>query len=68
MHDNRIEHWLNDKQIVVAEVGSEDWNKRIADSKFDDIKGFGENAPGQIMLTDHGGEIWYRNLKYRKLD
>jgi len=65
---NRIEHWLNDKQIVVAEVGSEDWNKRIADSKFDKAKGFGENAPGQIMLTDHGGEIWYRNFKYRKLD
>lgn len=64
----RIEHWLNDKRIVVAEVGSKDWKERIANSKFDNEEGFGENPQGQIMLTDHGGEIWYRNFKYRKLD
>jgi hypothetical protein len=65
---NRIEHWLNGQQIVSVEVASDDWKKRVAKSKFGDQAGFGENSQGQIMLTDHGGEIWYRNFKYRSLD
>ncbi|MCM2370129.1 3-keto-disaccharide hydrolase [Aporhodopirellula aestuarii] len=65
---NRIQHWLNGKLVVDVEVGSEDWKERVANSKFDNRAGFGENPEGQIMLTDHGGEIWYRNLTYRKLD
>lgn len=64
---SRIEHWLNGNQIVAVEVGNDDWKKRVAASKFNNRAGFGENPQGQIMLTDHGGEIWYRNFKYRKL-
>lgn len=60
---NHLEHWLNGHLIVSAEVGSGDWNRRVAASKFSDVAGFGENNRGKIMLTDHGSEVWYRNLK-----
>ena len=60
---DRLEHWLNGYLIVSATVGGEEWKRRIADSKFDDVPGFGENPRGKIMLTDHGSEVWYRNLK-----
>ncbi len=60
---NRIEHWLNGKRIVVACAGSAEWNRRMAESKFADVPGFGRNREGKIMLTDHNSEIWYRNIE-----
>ncbi len=60
---NRIEHWLNGELIVLAFVGSTEWHERVAASKFSDDEGFGENYSGKIMLTDHGSEVWYRDLK-----
>jgi hypothetical protein len=60
---DRLEHWLNGYLVVSATVGDDEWKRRIADSKFSDVPGFGENARGRIMLTDHGSEVWYRNLK-----
>lgn len=65
---DRIEHWLNGKQIVVVAVGSADWDERIAASKFAEEKDFGENRYGKIMLTDHGSEVWYRNMRLSSLE
>jgi hypothetical protein len=62
-----IEHWLNGKRIATAHVGSYEWNRRIGESKFADVGGFGRNRYGKIMLTDHGSDVWYRNLVIREL-
>jgi hypothetical protein len=59
---DQIEHWLNGHRIVSAEAGSADWFARVAESKFKDYEGFGLNRSGKIMLTDHGSEVWYRNI------
>ena len=67
VQNNRIEHWLNGSLISEAEVGSEDWDEHIAESKFADVPGFGVNSFGHIMLTDHKDEVWYRNLFIREL-
>ena len=62
---NRIEHWLDGVRVVDAEVLSEDWNSRKAASKFKNAAGFGEAGKGFIGLQDHGGEVWYRDLRLR---
>jgi len=59
---DRIQHWLNGHLIVLAHVGNPEWNRRIADSKFAEVDGFGRNGVGRIMLTDHRSEVWYRNI------
>ena len=64
---NTIEHWLNSHKIVTATVGDDDWDQRIAQSKFSDVEGFGRNRFGKIMLTDHGSEVWYRNIEFELL-
>lgn len=64
---DRIEHWLNGAKIVVAHPGSADWNLRVAASKFSEHPDFGTNRRGRIMLTDHGSEVWYRNIKFTPL-
>jgi len=64
---NHVEHWLNGVKIVEYEINSEDWKKRKAVSKWKDAKGYGISAQGHIDLQDHGGEVWYRNLKIKTL-
>jgi hypothetical protein len=68
MHKNHIQHWLNGQLIVSATIGSPDWKKRLAESKFSDIDDFATNRYGKIMLTDHGSEVWYRNFEFYPLE
>jgi hypothetical protein len=65
---NKIEHWLNGKKVVTAEIGSEDWKKRVADSKFKDWEKFGVSPKGRIALQDHGNKVWFRNISIKQLD
>jgi len=67
-HGNKVEHWLNGKKVVSAEIGSEDWAKRVAASKFKDWKKFGKSPSGHIALQDHGDKIWFKEIKIKKLD
>ena len=64
---NHVEHWLNDAKVVEFELGSDEVKKAVAKSKFKNAAGFGEKMKGFILLTDHGDEAWFRNLKIREL-
>jgi hypothetical protein len=41
--------------------------KAIADSKFKDVSRFGKLQKGHILIQDHGDQVWYRNVKIRRL-
>jgi hypothetical protein len=62
VQDGKVQHWLNGKLTSEADTTSADWLERIAKSKFKTKPGF---APGQgkLMLTEHGAETWFRNLR-----
>lgn len=61
----QVEHWLNGERVLTYTLGSEPVVAGIAASKFKKIAGFGTRFPHPILLQDHGGEIWFRNLKIR---
>lgn len=61
----RVEHWLNGQLALTYELGSREVKARVAASKFKNAPGFGEKCRGRILLTDHGDEAWFRNLKVR---
>jgi hypothetical protein len=63
----RVEHWLNKKKVVEYQWGGPETVKLIAASKFKDMPGFAKNAAGRIALQDHGDDVWFRNIKIRKL-
>lgn len=63
---SRIEHWLNGEKVVSVTLGSREWQEALAKSKFRDRKDFGAK-PGRILLQEHGGEVWFRNLRLREL-
>lgn len=62
----KIEHWLNGEKVAEIEIGSEDWKKRHANSKFKSRPDFATKS-GRIMLQEHGGQVRFRNLMIRKL-
>jgi hypothetical protein len=64
---DQVVHWLNGQKVVEARFGSEDWESKVAASKFATWDGFGQNARGHICLQDHGNAVWYRNLRCREL-
>jgi hypothetical protein len=67
VNGTHIEHWLNGVKIVEYEIGSPDWEERVAASKFAKMPGYGRNRKGHIVLQDHGDKVWYRNIKIRPL-
>jgi hypothetical protein len=65
---SHIEHWLNGVKLLEYELGSDDWQSRVAESKFKDMKHFREPPrKGHICLQDHTSRTEYRNIKIRTL-
>jgi hypothetical protein len=67
VHGGHVEQWLNGKRVVEFQIGSPEMKALIADSKYKDIKGFGDVTTGHILLQDHGNEVLFRNIKIRDL-
>jgi hypothetical protein len=65
---HRIQHWLNGVLVVDAEIGSHDWQHRVAASKFGPVKNFAKNSKGRIQLQDHSSQVWFRNIVLTPLD
>ncbi len=64
---NRIEHWLNGKKVVDLELGSYAANQLIAKSKFANMPRFAKEPTGHICLQHHRDEVWFQNVKVRRL-
>lgn len=64
---NRVEHWLNGRQVLVYELGSDAVKAGLAKSKFAKETSFGDKIAGHFMLTYHSDDCWYRSIKVREL-
>lgn len=64
---NRVEHWLNGRQILAYELGSAEVNAALVKSKFAKEPKFGDKIAGHLMLTYHSDDCWFRSIKLREL-
>lgn len=66
-----VVHTMNGENVVEYHLWTDDWKKMVENSKFKGMKDFinvgGENHEGYIGLQDHGDEVWFRNIKIKKL-
>lgn len=67
LKDARLEFWQNGAKVISTTLWDESWNKLVAGSKFKDMEDFGRFRSGRIALQDHGDEVWYKNIKIRRL-
>ena len=66
--NNQVEHWLNGDKVVEYELGSADWARRVANSKFAQWPAYGRASRGHIGIQDHGDRVSFRNLKIREIN
>jgi len=65
--NGKLDFWLNDENVVSTTMWDDNWNKMIANSKFKQWPGFGTYKKGRICLQDHDCNVWFRNIKIKKL-
>jgi len=65
--DGKVEFWLNGYKVVNFEMHTDEWKEMVANSKFVDMPDFGTMTEGHISLQDHGDNVWFKNIKIRKL-
>ena len=58
-----VEHWLNGEKVCEAEIGSEEWNAKVAKSKWAKVTSYAKETKGKIDLQDHGNKVEFKNLK-----
>ncbi|HWK05862.1 MAG TPA: DUF1080 domain-containing protein [Puia sp.] len=61
--------WLNGIKTYDGQIGSEEWNNMVANSKFKNkvFSDFAKVAKGRIALQQHPGSSEWRNIKIRPL-
>lgn len=65
--NNLVTHWVNGEIVMQCEMYSNDWNKKVAESKWKNNPYFGQSPFGHIDFQNHGNKVWYKNVKILKL-
>jgi hypothetical protein len=63
----KLDFYLNGEHTVSTTMWDDNWRKMIAGSKFKAWPDFGTFKRGHIDLQDHGNDVWFRNIKIKRL-
>ena len=63
----RVDHWLNGRKILSFIPWSDDWYKRRNSGKWRNAPDYAKYKTGFIGLQDHGSNLYFRNIKIKKL-
>lgn len=63
----KCEHFMNGTKYFEYVLGSEDFNTRVAKSKFGKMPDFAKTRNGRIALQGDHGVVAFRNIKVRRI-
>lgn len=61
------EYWLNGVKVLSFEAWTPEWEQRKSSGKWNDTPSYGTAKKGHICLQDHGGGVWFKNIKIKIL-
>ena len=65
--DGKLDFYMNGEHTLSTTMWDENWKKMVAISKFKNMPGFSTFKEGKIALQDHGDDVWFRNIKIKRL-
>jgi hypothetical protein len=66
--DGLVTHWVNGEIVMQCDMNSEDYKEKVANSKWHDDPYFGKSPFGHIDFQNHGAQVWYKNVKIKRLN
>lgn len=68
VYKGTVVHWVNDKNVLEYHLWTKDWEEMVKNSKFKEYEDFLNPAKeGYIGLQDHGDDVWFRNIKIKRM-
>lgn len=62
-----VTFWLNGLVTAEVQLGSERWTELVATGNLGNFAEFGKTKGGRIALQDHTDEVFFRNIKIKRL-
>lgn len=66
-NNSKLDFYLNNEHIVSTTMWDDNWRSMIAASKFKAWPDFGTYKKGRIDLQDHGNDVWFKNIRIKRL-
>lgn len=66
-NNGKLDIMLNGTNVISTTLWDDHWKELIAKSKFKNMPGFGMFKSGHFALQDHGEEVWYKDIKVKRL-
>jgi hypothetical protein len=65
--NGKLDFYMNGIHSLSTTLWNDNWRKMIAISKFKDMPGFGTFKKGKISLQDHGEDVWFKDVRIKRL-